>query len=220
MVWFRQLLCLFTKCQRPSRFGIILSRMQINNSTKLNNKGFSLIELLLVISIIAMISSVGAVLFKSSRGKARDSIRNADVKNVQTALNLYLNDFGRYPPGFYGTSISRSLDIFGEQPTGDAVSGWTPGTDCDSWIGTTGYYDLLTHLETRGYMKQLPFDPFDLDLQDPADIFPYGYLYDSNGWDYVLYFYDESTTDHVVGNAGYSFDELTLTANNPNGCSC
>ncbi|OGY45023.1 MAG: hypothetical protein A3A24_02510 [Candidatus Buchananbacteria bacterium RIFCSPLOWO2_01_FULL_46_12] len=60
-------------------------------------KGFTLIELLVVIAIIGLLSTLAVVALNSAREKARDAKRVADVKQVQTALELYYNDASSYP---------------------------------------------------------------------------------------------------------------------------
>jgi len=62
-----------------------------------NNKGFTLIELLVVIAIIGLLSTLAVVALNSARQKSRDSKRVADVKQVQTALELYFADNNGYP---------------------------------------------------------------------------------------------------------------------------
>jgi general secretion pathway protein G len=69
----------------------------------MNKKGFTLIELLIVIAIIGLLSTLAVVALGSARVKARDSKRLADLKQLQTALELYYTDQNAYPAG---TSVS------------------------------------------------------------------------------------------------------------------
>lgn len=66
---------------------------------KKNIKGFTLIELLVVIAIIGLLSTLAVVALSSARQKSRDAKRVADVKQVQTSLELFFNDQGVYPAG-------------------------------------------------------------------------------------------------------------------------
>lgn len=60
-------------------------------------KGFTLIELLVVIAIIALLSTLAIVALNSARQKSRDAKRISDVKQIQTALELYHADHAAYP---------------------------------------------------------------------------------------------------------------------------
>ena len=62
-----------------------------------NKKGFTLIELLVVVAIIGLLSTLSIVALNNARARARDSRRLADIKQVQTALELYYSDAGLYP---------------------------------------------------------------------------------------------------------------------------
>ena len=60
--------------------------------------GFTLIELLVVIAIIGILSSIVLTNLNSSRQKARDVKRIADIKQLQLALALYFDaNNGKYP---------------------------------------------------------------------------------------------------------------------------
>ena len=65
----------------------------------MNKKGFTLIELLVVIAIIGLLSTLAVVALGSARLKARDSKRLGDLKQIQTALELYYTDQNAYPTG-------------------------------------------------------------------------------------------------------------------------
>lgn len=62
-----------------------------------NKKGFTLIELLVVIAIIGLLSTLAVIALGSARTKARDAKRLSDLKQVQTALELYYTDKAVYP---------------------------------------------------------------------------------------------------------------------------
>ena len=78
----------------------------------MKKKGFTLIELLVVIAIIGLLSTLAVVALNSARLKARDAKRIADIKQVQTALELYFNDQSNYP-GATGTLGSTNFACLG-----------------------------------------------------------------------------------------------------------
>ncbi len=61
------------------------------------NKGFTLVELLVVITIIGLLSSVVLASLNEARSRARDARRISDLNTIQTALALYYEDNGHYP---------------------------------------------------------------------------------------------------------------------------
>lgn len=65
---------------------------------KLNfKKGFTLIELLIVIAIIGVLATLLMVNFVGVRQRARDAQRKSDLRQMQSALELYRADNGNYP---------------------------------------------------------------------------------------------------------------------------
>lgn len=66
----------------------------MNNDT---SRGFTLIELMVVITIIGLLASSVLVMFGNVRAKARDARRTADISALMKALELYNNDNIGYP---------------------------------------------------------------------------------------------------------------------------
>lgn len=81
---------------------------------KLPKTGFTLVELLVVISIIVVMSGVALTLYQSAQSHARDSQRMADLKAVQSALEQYHNDLNSYPPStVLSYSPTNAFDLGG-----------------------------------------------------------------------------------------------------------
>lgn len=57
-----------------------------------------MIELLVVISIMAILVTVSIVSYNNVRRSSRDSRRLADLANLRQALVMYRSDMGCYPP--------------------------------------------------------------------------------------------------------------------------
>lgn len=64
---------------------------------KIGHKGFTLIEILIVVAIIAILSSVVLVGLGPTQRAGRDARRVSDLKQTQTGLELYYNKCGYYP---------------------------------------------------------------------------------------------------------------------------
>ncbi len=65
-------------------------------------RGFTLIELLVVISIIGILSGILYASFGDSRELARNNSMQAELKEVQLALELYKSQNGEYPAAGVG----------------------------------------------------------------------------------------------------------------------
>lgn len=72
-------------------------------------RGFTLIELLVVIAIIGLLSSVVLASLNGARKKGRDARRLSDLKQLQTALELYYSDNTAYPVSTSQTSVTSAL---------------------------------------------------------------------------------------------------------------
>lgn len=81
--------------------------------------GFTLIELLVVISIIALFASVILASLNQAKAKARDAALLAEIKSFETALELYYDDHGYYPPTTNSVNCCENFALL--QITGDST---------------------------------------------------------------------------------------------------
>ena len=91
---------------------------------KKTKQGFTLIELLVVIAIIGLLSTLSIVALNQARARSRDARRIADIKQIQTALEMYYNDNNAYPAtatvvagGRIGSSTNPYMAIIPSAPT-------------------------------------------------------------------------------------------------------
>lgn len=111
------------------------------------HRGFTLIELLVVIAIIGILASLLTVSLGSARARARDARRLSDMRQIQTALEIYHVDNDAYP----GPTSS-----YGESSTG--CGGWdTSGVDTDG-----DGRPFIEPLIDEGIFGTVPIDPQDV----------------------------------------------------------
>lgn len=90
---------------------------------KINKRGFTLIELLVVIAIIGLLSTLAVVSLNTARVKARDARRMSDLKQVSTAIELYMAENEVYPTNGAcgGNGVVAVAETVG--PPNDALCG-------------------------------------------------------------------------------------------------
>jgi general secretion pathway protein G len=91
-------------------------RVQQEHSVSTSESGFTLMELLVVLGIIALLSALVAPQVIRYLGDARTEAASAQLKNLESAVELYYLDTGTYPPSASG------LDALIDAPAG--VGGW------------------------------------------------------------------------------------------------
>lgn len=92
----------------------------------MNKKGFTLVEILVVLGIIGLLGILATVMLSSARVRSRDAKRLSDMARVQTALELYFNDHNSYPlqtdAAALGQAATACLSSSGFSPICDASS--------------------------------------------------------------------------------------------------
>lgn len=102
-----------------------------------NRKGFTLIEILIVVAIIGILASVALVGLAPAQRRGRDSRRLSDLRQAQTALELYYSKCGYYPGQVQG------------------------GTTCGARTGAPSDWNALEDVITQSNLgiRSLPNDP-------------------------------------------------------------
>lgn len=115
---------------------------KINNSSPITHHpspkfGFTLIEMLVVMTILGLLATVGLANYQGAQAKARDARRKSDLGQIKTAAETYFSDHRNYP----GNSVS-----------GQIVCIDSPLTICD-------WGEQFVDENGTIYMARLPRDP-------------------------------------------------------------
>ncbi len=115
---------------------------------KKNQKGLTLVELLIVVSIVVFLVLLAAWFYRSQVLKGKDTRRKADLKRIQVAVEEYEKDNNCYPtPDLVtcepGTGLEPYLDDIPCDPDSEASYLYEHDStgNCPSW------YRLLANLE-------------------------------------------------------------------------
>jgi len=119
--------------------------------------GFTIIEMLIVVTILAMLAGILIPVLEDAAASSRDSRRGSDLKTMQTALASFHRVNGAYPN------------------TSGAWQGDASGVGSNNGYDATGYVPGLV----PNFMPALPKDPSP-DLPNATE----GYQYRSDGIDY------------------------------------
>lgn len=72
------------------------SHNELALSERSESKGFTLVELLVVITILAILSTLAMIIYSSVQGRGRDTVRRAEIDNIANAIESKRNNNGTY----------------------------------------------------------------------------------------------------------------------------
>lgn len=101
-----------------------------------HNRGFTIVELLIVIVVIAILAAVTIVAYNGIQSRAKDSQRLADIAAITKALELYKTQNGQYPAA-----------------VGNSVGGWEISSN------PNGNQPFLKSIVDSGTVSSIPVDP-------------------------------------------------------------
>lgn len=118
-------------------------------------RGFTLVELLVAISIIGVILSISFFGIQNARKSSRDGKRKSDLEAVRSALEMYRSDNNKYPSTSTGMDLSSlpfiSPNYISSIPTDPLSNSRNYTYACTSVVnGDCVSYVLCASLESGG----------------------------------------------------------------------
>ncbi len=105
-------------------------------------EGFTLIEILVVATIIGLLTTVGATGFQSVTRGGRDALRKADLEQIRSAMEIYKSENNHYPTptGGFPDISSDYINPYPDDPKPSIYKYYYNQT-------TSLDYELCAHLE-------------------------------------------------------------------------
>lgn len=100
---------------------------------------FTLIELLISVSIIAILIAIGIASYSTLNKQSRDTKRKSDIEQIRSALEMYRAENGHYPSGGCVGATCAFADAL--VLASELVSTYIPAIPLDPKTGTTEAYE-------------------------------------------------------------------------------
>jgi len=108
-------------------------------------RGFTLVELLIVISIIGLLTAIGLVAYSQASVNARNGKRKGDMEQLRAALVFYRTDNGTYPVTSSYSSMTTTVASYISST--NIVDPKNTGQYAYSYTGTAQTFQVCANLE-------------------------------------------------------------------------
>jgi general secretion pathway protein G len=86
----------------------------LQQSKNLGHKGFTLIELMIVIAIIGTLAAIAIPNYISYREKAKTDRAISEIKGIESAVNIFMIDNSRFPDTLVEAGLGNPVDPWGK----------------------------------------------------------------------------------------------------------
>lgn len=89
-----------------------------------NARGFTLIELMIVVSIVGILATIAIPSYQASLIKARETVLRQDLFTLRELLDHHRADKGKYPPSLDGLVTAGYLRALPRDPFTSTPNSW------------------------------------------------------------------------------------------------
>jgi general secretion pathway protein G len=107
--------------------------------TRSHQAGFSLVEVMIVVVILAILATLLAPRVMGRTDDAKRAAAKAQIKNIESALQLYRLDNGMFPSNEQGLKALVEKPTSNPQPTNWKAGGYLAKLPSDPWGHPYGY---------------------------------------------------------------------------------
>ena len=93
-------------------------------NTKSGSDGFTLVELLIVISLISILAAMGLVQYRNSVTASREAVLKTDLFRMRDAIDQYYADKGKYPSSLDSLVSDGYMRRIPEDPITKSADTW------------------------------------------------------------------------------------------------
>ena len=115
-----------------------------------STRGFTLMELMVVLALIVLLASIGLMSYKSSVQRGRESVLKEDLFRMRDAIDQYYADKGKYPADLSELVASHYLRTVPVDPMTGSADSWqlVPAEpDPNNPAGELGVYNVKSGSE-------------------------------------------------------------------------
>jgi general secretion pathway protein G len=122
-------------------------------NTGTGNRGFTLVELLIVISLISILAAMGLVQYRNSVMSSKEAVLHTDLFRMRDAIDQYYADKGKYPSALDSLVSEGYLRKLPEDPITKSADTWTTvpaEPDPNNPSAEPGVYDVKSGAQGSG----------------------------------------------------------------------
>jgi general secretion pathway protein G len=112
----------------------------VNQTTRRRQRGFTLIELIVVVTIIGLLAGIAVVGIGHAQQKARENILKADLANMRKAIDDFYADKQRYPTSLQELVEAKYLKRIPVDPITRSADSWVPVSEEPSFEESTSMF--------------------------------------------------------------------------------